>query len=514
MMVTKELLLLVLSLLTSVVIADTECAQRKYGTTRIVCVCNATYCDTIDPITVQPSGQYVWYTTTKEGLRFHKTTGRFNVSGRLFERPAHFVVNPSKTYQTIIGFGGAFTDSSGIDIESLSTQTQENLLRSYFSEDGIEYSMGRVPIAGADFSTHTYTYDDVVNDTNLTHFNLTKEDFLYKIPLIKRAQKMSRRPIKLVSAAWSAPPWMKSNDDYSGFGFLKDEYYQEWADYLVKFLDNYKKEGLEFWGISTGNEPSNGIVPINRFNSLGWTPYSQRKWVAENFGPAIRSSQHGDIKILALDDQRFMLPWWIDIMMSDQRAAQYIDGIGVHWYWDTLLPANLLDFTHDRHPDKFIISTEASVGDKPWDFVKVKLGAWERGESYMTDILQDLNHWIAGWIDWNLALDLQGGPNWAKNYVDAAIIVNTTADEFYKQPMFYALGHFTKFLPEGSIRISIEPQKQRGIETVAFITPDNAFVIVLYNEKNSRSRIMIEDPVRGVIEIILEKRSFNTIIYW
>ena len=95
--------------------------------------------------------------------------------------------------------------------------------------------------------------------------------------------------------------------------------------------------------------------------------------------------------------------------------------------------------------------------------------------------VQNLNHWVTGWIDWNLALNPQGGPNWAKNFVDAAIIVNTTANEFYKQPMFYALGHFAKFLPEGSIRIGVEPQEKNGVSAVAFQTPDSAVVIILYN---------------------------------
>lgn len=89
---------------------------------------------------------------------------------------------------------------------------------------------------------------------------------------------------------------------------------------------------------------------------------------------------------------------------------------------------------------------------------------------------------MVGWVDWNMALDLKGGPNWAKNHIDSAVIVNTTADEFYKQPMFYALGHFSKFLPEGSVRIGIEPIIARGIKSVAFERPDSGVAIIIYNE--------------------------------
>ncbi|KAJ4448142.1 hypothetical protein ANN_10155, partial [Periplaneta americana] len=460
------------------VIADSPCDPREFGEGNVVCVCNRTYCDTISKVIPLPANQFWKYSTTKSGLRFNKTIGSF------FNTPctegAHFMINSSIKYQEISGFGGAFTDAAGINIDSLSLETKEHLMRSYFSTDGIEFNFGRVPIAGCDFSTHTYTYDDVPGDTNFTHYNLTLEDFFYKIPLIKEAQKLSERGIHLLATAWTAPPWMKTNDDYSGFGFLKEEYHQAWAEYLVKFLDEYKKQDVEFWGISTGNEPTNGIIPVNRFNSMGWNPYTQRDWIKEYFGPLLKKS-HCNIKLVAIDDQRFMLPWWFNILMADEKVAEYIDGVGVHWYWDSWFPASLLDRTHTNFPDKFILATEASVGDKPWDFDKVKLGSWKRGEWYMEDILEDLNHWVTGWIDWNLALNPRGGPNWANNFVDAAVIVNSTANEFYKQPMFYALGHFSKFVPEGSVRIGLYPQEANSVSAIAFHTPDNAVVIVLYN---------------------------------
>ncbi|KAJ9601521.1 hypothetical protein L9F63_000264 [Diploptera punctata] len=490
-------------------IDDKPCAKRNYGSENIVCVCNMTYCDTINRVLPLSSREYIIYTSTKAGLRFNKTKGMFDDEAQT--DGAHFFVNLSTTYQTILGFGGAFTDAAGINIESLSMKAKENLLQSYFSKEGIEFNFGRVPIAGCDFSTHEYTYDDAPGDTNLTYFNLTVEDFFYKIPLIKEAMKLSKREFHLLAAAWTAPPWMKTNDDYSGFGFLKEEYYEVWTEYLIKFLDKYEKEGLYFWGISTGNEPINGIIPVNRFNSMGWTPSTQTTWIKEHLGPALKKFDP-EIKLIALDDQRFMLPWWINKLMSDEEVASYIDGIGVHWYWDSWFPACLLGWTHQNFPDKFILATEASVGDKPWDFEKVKIGSWTRGEWYMEDILEDLNNWVTGWIDWNLALDLKGGPNWANNFVDSAVIVNASANEFYKQPMFYALGHFSKFLPEGSVRVELSAEHNGGIQSIGFLTPDDTVVIILYNKLNSDSSVSITDSTRHM-NIAIPKRSFNTVIY-
>ena len=154
---------------------------------------------------------------------------------------------------------------------------------------------------------------------------------------------------------------------------------------------------------------------------------------------------------------------------------RYVDGWAVHWYTDFLGLPGVLDYVHDQYPDKFILFTEACTGANPWDFQKVLLGSWERGQEYINDILTNLNHWSTGWVDWNLgkeaftlicvplsynmslvALDMNGGPNWAYNFVDSPIIVNADKDEFYKNPMYYGLAHFSKFLPEETFRIHHE----------------------------------------------------------
>jgi glucosylceramidase len=130
-------------------------------------------------------------------------------------------------------------------------------------------------------------------------------------------------------------------------------------------------------------------------------------------------------------------------ILNDSVASEYIAGMAVHWYWDKFIPANVLTFTHNAHPDKFILATEACSGAPVTGGHRGPLlGSWSRAEDYATDIMEDLNNWVTGWVDWGFALDVRGGPNLASNWVDAPIIVNASADEFYKQPTWYALGHF------------------------------------------------------------------------
>lgn len=486
---------------------------RRLNDLHFYCVCNETYCDTINVDDSIPEGKYVLYTTSQSGSVFEKSVGSF-LENDVSEGNLHFEIDPTQRRQCVIGFGTAFTDSAGLNLKTLSEEAQNNLLGSYFSSDGIEMNMGRVPIGGTDFSTRPYTYDDVAQDDDLSHFALVSEDLEYKIPIILRAKAMSKS-LKLLSAAWSAPAWMKTNNAITGFGFLREKYFKAWAEYHIKFLDAYKEHGLEFWATSTGNEPTNGIIPVMRFNSMGWSPHYQATWVADFLGPSLNQSQHSETKILALDDQRFLLPWWISHMMSYTPVAKYISGIAVHWYWDTWIPPSLLTETHYKFPDKFIVATEASKGDKPWESPKVDLGSWRRGVEYMTDIIQDMNNWVTGWVDWNFALDLNGGPNWVNNIVDSAILINKTANEFYKQPMFYAIGHFSKFVPEGSCQISVTPKNNNNpsISLTAFSTPDGGVVVVLLNQKGTDGKVTLRHPRKGLISIVVPKNSFNTLLF-
>ncbi|CAG2053563.1 unnamed protein product, partial [Timema podura] len=393
-----------------------RCVSRKYDQESIVCVCNATYCDLIEPTTADQLAGNV--------ARHYISTIEVDIANATY-----FQVYKDVTYQQILGFGGAMTDSAAINIKSLSEEAQQNFLRAYFSPEGIEYSLVRVPMGGSDFSTHYYAYDDVVNDTNLKYFNLTQEDYLIKIPYLKLAQNLSNRQLKLFTTAWSAPDWMK-NIVTMGNSTLKPEYYQLWADYYVKFLDAYAEEDLNFWAITPQNEPSHGRVFDNAFNSMGWTADQQLEWVVVNLAPTLEANGYSYLELMILDDMRSFLSEWVDTFFRNETANKLTSGVGIHWYMDSLTSTSFLDAAHEEFPDKFLL--------------------------------------------------------WANNTVDSPIIVNATADEFYKQPMFYALAHFSKFVPPGSVRIGLVTENNNSIENVAFLTEDDIKVIILQNNAKAK----------------------------
>ncbi|KZC06830.1 Glucosylceramidase, partial [Dufourea novaeangliae] len=489
------------------------CVLRSFGTDKFVCVCNATHCDETldnDP-KVPPEGNFYWYVSTKTGLRLNMTEGQFSENRRSpFASSVTLTVNSTKKYQTIFGFGGAFTDSAGIQISKLSKPTQDQLIRAYFHpKRGSGYTLGRVPIGGTDFSTRPYTYDDVENDVSLEHFSLAKEDYDYKIPYIRKALEFNPE-LKLFGVPWTAPPWMRTDDKFNGCGFLKNEYYQVYTNYILKFLNEYEKNGLDMWAISTGNEPGNAIDPQDPVNSMAWTPGTVANWVAKFLGPSLAASKHNNTMILGVEDQRVYFPWYVKELFSNEQAKKYITGTTVHWYTDAIAPAKVLDETHDAFPDKFILMTEACTGT-PDDPPRVDVGSWPRGEKYFLSIIEYTRHWTVGWIDWNIALDKTGGPNWINNAVDSPIIVNAETDEFYKQPMYHALKHFGRFIHRGSTRICITDDND--IKANAFITPSNEIVVVLYNKRNISTNVIIQDLKKGSFHVELPAQSMNTILY-
>ncbi|CAH0397603.1 unnamed protein product [Chilo suppressalis] len=521
---------------------DLPCRARNLGIEgrSIVCVCDANYCDTItreDP----SRGTYVVYTSSDSGKRFEKSFGQIQTvalndpeSTKADKEPtpkemlekSDFDGQENTTiwnsvrlrlftntrYQTIEGFGGSVTDAAAINWRKLSDAAQTQFINTYFGPKGLEYNMIRVPIAGADFSTHPYTYNELPwNDGALTNYSLSDEDLFLKLPMIRRSLHAANHEVKITASCWSPPIWMKTNERITGFGQVKREFYQSYADYHLRFIEEYAKANVKIWAITTTNEPINGIVPAAPFNSLGWMPSQMATWIANNLGPTIRNSPFNDTLILAVDDQRYLLHFYvIGMERAEPKAFDYIDGIAIHYYGN-FAPAQLLTNIQNRYPDKILLSTEACEGAMPWDAMRVEIGSWRRARNYITSILQDLNNFVVGWIDWNLCLSPTGGPNWADNFVDSPILVYAEDDEFIKNPMFYAMGHFSKFIPRGSVRILASRRSIMTIENLAVLTPQGNMVVVLHNRNNRDMNVRLDIGTTRYIQLVLEPHSVKTI---
>lgn len=540
------------------------CVLREYKD-GFVCVCNTTYCDSVENIKLDKNGPALLISSTKSGLRFVPTPKTFieaqsdrstsdkvesteapssrsllnEIESAFKEKvysvvrverdvdqiqakaraPGYVTVNRNTKYQKIVGFGAALTGTVSHILDSLPKELQDTIYKIYYSQSyGNAYNLLRVTIGGSDFDMVPWAYNESPrNDLRLTNFTVLDLRDLNRIRQIKYLRELTENnDIRIFGAAWSSPPWMKTNNDWTGYGSLKSEYYQTWADYHLKFLQLWEKEGCPLWSISTGNEPLNGEIGwlFVRFMSLGWTAKNQGKWVAENLGPTIKNSSVSYVKIFGGDDQRYTFPWWFNQMNSgNSMATSYLTGFFMHWYWDEFMPPFVLDRTHETFPEKILLNSESCLGDKPWETHGPTLGSWDRGEKYATYILQNLEHWGSGWVDWNMVLDEKGGPSYVNNFVDAAVIVNTTSKaEIYKQPIFYVMGHYAKFIQKDAVRIEVNAGNC-NIKTIGFENPDGTTAIVFLNKSNRKVSCGFVDAARGQIQIDLPEKSIHTLIY-
>ncbi|XP_054158439.1 putative glucosylceramidase 3 [Oppia nitens] len=385
-------------------------------------------------------------------------------------------------------------------------------MRDYFSSDGLEYNVGRIPIGGSDFSTRGYSLDDNPGDKSLAHFNLTHEDLDYKIPYIQKAKQLATHEIRLYGSPWSAPAWMKTNDNLVHGGTLigpvGSEYWQIYAKYLVKYLNAYKAHNISHWGLTVQNEPA----ASQTWNSMRWTPESTRDFLVKNLGPELEHNGYGPdkLKVMIWDHNLDQVAEWVHTIFADKTAAKYAAGTAIHWYSNS--PQTFLDKPYLEHPDKFILATEACMEGG------AKLGSWLAAERYAKDILEDLLHHTIGWTDWNLVLDTQGGPNWVGNFVDAPILVDYSKQPhvYYRQPHYYALAHFSKFLPPGSVRIdtSIVDQRNTGAIVGAFRTPNKSTVVIVVNNDNNDVELTIEDTKTGRLVTTVAAKTIQTYVYY
>ncbi|XP_018007353.1 lysosomal acid glucosylceramidase [Hyalella azteca] len=212
--------------------ASGHCWERRYDRDSFVCPCNATCCDEPGILAAPEAGTFAHYVSDRAEFRIEAFSGP--IEDAAGPTSASVAVDTSNTYQTILGFGGAFTDAAGQNFNALSDKTKEWLLRSYYAPEGNEYNIGRVPIGCSDYSTYPYSLDDVEGDVDLVHWSLKPEDYNYKIPNLKLARQLSEQEVLIFGSPWSPPTWMKSNKMFNGTGYLLPEYWQSYANYIVK----------------------------------------------------------------------------------------------------------------------------------------------------------------------------------------------------------------------------------------------------------------------------------------
>src|SRR5438045_6462926 len=343
----------------------------------------------------------------------------FKPHGQPLETQTCVFVDPSKTYQTLLGIGGALTDASAETFAKLPKDKQQEILDAYFdARKGIGYTFARTNIHSCDFSSSSYTYV-AEGDKDLKSFSVA-HDRAFRIPFIKRAAATAGGRLTIFASPWSPPAFMKENNDMLHGGKLKPEFYQSWANYYAKFIKAYQREGVPGWGITIQNEP----MATQRWESCIYTAEEERDFLKNYLGPTMRREGLGDRKILAWDHNRDLIYQRVSTILKDPEAARYVWGIGFHWYepWSggTMMFDNVR-LVRETFPDKKLLFTEGAAES----FKAEDIHQWRLGEHYGLSMINAFNDGAVGWTGWNALPDARRGPNHVGNYCFAPVHADT-----------------------------------------------------------------------------------------
>ena len=480
------------------------------------------------------------YLTSCDGIKLEEIENIY--FNNQLEKSKTIEIFPKEKKQKIVGIGGAFTESSAFVLAHLDKEKRDSVMKSLFSKEGANYSLTRTVIGSCDFSVNgKYSYSPIKNDLKLEYFSLNvdkdgfnaekyiniKDEKFDLLPMIKEAQKIKNKQrdkdLRILASAWTAPPWMKDNQEWYG-GKLLSQYESVYADYLIKYLESYAKEGIDIWGITPVNEPFGND---SSWESLHFTPESQNEFIGKYFGPKLKEAKYDKVKLLINDHNRVELEKWTDTIYGDKKSSQYVYGAAIHWYESTFkVYEDILLNVHNKYPEYSIIHTEGCIdnlgNDAPQgvlDKEGYKESGWFDNDSfwwnenatdwaytatwpgviiedhpkytpihrYARDIIVSFNNWVSGWIDWNMVLDKRGGPNHVGNFCGAPIMIDTQTQYVYYTPIYYILAQFSRTIRPGNYivhTIMDEDITQNGIYSCASINEDGLLSVQILNTNN------------------------------
>lgn len=378
------------------------------------------------------------------------------------------IVDETKTYQSIDGFGYTLTGGSATLINALSPAAQDALLKELFLTDStfIGVSYLRISIGASDLSAVPFTYDDIAGgqtDTDLQQFSIDKEktDLL---PVLKKIVALVPN-IKILGSPWSAPVWMKTNGSFVG-GSLKPEYYVSYAQYFVKYIQAMKAEGITIDAITPQNEPLHG----GNNPSMVMQAAEQADFIKNHLGPAFRTA--GISTKIIVYDHNADRPDYPTAILGDADARGFVDGSAFHLYGGNI---DALTQMHNAFPDKNVYFTEQWVGG-PGDF------AADLKWHVSTLIIGGTRNWSRNVLEWNLAADAAYKPH-TEGGCSTCLGALTIGAGVSRNVSYYIIAHAAKFVRPGSVRIGSEFVNQ--LENVAFKTPDGKRVLIVLNSSST-----------------------------
>ena len=408
------------------------------------------------------------YMTAGQGMERLTYMATVTDSGSV--KPADFnidvtTVAPSD-YQTMKGFGASLTNAAAFVIYN-SKQRNPIMTKLFDPAEGIGLSYIRVPMGGTDFqAVEPYTYDDSTGeDIQLIQFSIDK-DLEFIIPILEQAKELNQE-IKFLATPWSAPAWMKSTHALFG-GRLELKYFQSYANYIMKFLKAYEARGIRFDAMTVQNEPRH---QDRTYPTMEMSADEQATFVKDYLGPTLQ--KHNINTSILIWDHNWDEPSYPLKVLADPGARKYVQGTAWHCYGgNSSSPLQV----HNQYPQLDTYFTECS------------------GETWAPNFADNLN-WNAKTLFigqtrvyaravllWNLALDGNHGPKvGVGGCQNCRGVVTVSKENHILEVEYYVLGHFSKFVRPGAVRLPSPVFEDAQFWTVAFKNPDGTVVVVAMN---------------------------------
>ncbi len=436
----------------------------------------------------------VWITSPESNVLFQSQNLSFNLKKEKNKNPT-ILIDPTLTFQTIDGFGNCLTGGSAMLLHRMDPRSRQAILKELFATDGnnIGISYLRISIGASDLDEHVFSYDDLpVGETDITlsRFSLAP-DQADLIPVLKEILAINP-DIKILGSPWSAPTWMKTNNNSKG-GSLKPEFYDAYAKYFVKYIQGMKSEGITIDAITIQNEP---LHPGNN-PSLFMPADEQAQFIRQSLGPVFAAS--GIRSKIIVYDHNADRPDYPLAIFKDPEAAKYVDGSAFHLYGGKI---EALTPVHNAYPDKNLYFTEQWVG-APGNLAADL--AWH----VRTLIIGGTRNWCRIVLEWNLAADPKYNPHTPGGCTECLGAITIDGNQVTRNPAYYILAHAAKLVRPGSVRIGSNTSEE--LPNVAFRTPDGKKVLIVQNNSGGRKNFNIEFK-RKTVSVSLDKGAVGTYI--
>ena len=392
---------------------------------------------------------------------------------------------PQIREQTMEGFGGAFTESSAVNYHRLGKEQKKELIEAYFGDKELRYHLGRVSINSCDFALGNYTYVEE-DDATLHSFSIA-HDRQQIIPMIQAAMERTGGKMHFLASPWSPPAYMKTNGEMNHGGKLKEEVRELWAQYFVKFIREYREAGVPITAVTVQNEPA----AVQTWNSCTYSAEEEGLFVAKHLGPALERAGMKDVDIYVWDHNKELLYQRFRDAVSVPGADRYIAGAAMHWYTGDHFDA--IEILRKQYPGIKLMFSEGCVEYSRF----ADSGEVRKAEMYAHDMIGNFRAGVSTFLDWNLLLDEQGGPNHVGNFCAAPVMLEPEEQDGYvKKLMYYYIGQFSRYIPAESVRIATT-QYTDGLEVCAFLTPSAERVLVVLNKSEENRPVVIREEEEG-----------------